>query len=126
MVVDGDVHSVAPEVVVEFLGNIMPFNELDDETLHNVARHVKVDFFPKGTQLFTAGKTEVTSLYLIQQGGVKSSIVDDEGEVTLKDTGARDHILAPCPLFAGQNPILILRQWRIPSVFCCPVRFFLT
>jgi hypothetical protein len=31
MVVDGDVHSVAPEVVVEFLGNIMPFNELDDE-----------------------------------------------------------------------------------------------
>ena len=85
MVVAGDVHSEAPEVVVAFLGNIMPFNELDDETLHRVARRIKVDFFPKGTRLLTAGETEITHLYLIQQGGVKSFIVDDEEEVTLKD-----------------------------------------
>lgn len=85
MVVAGDVHSEAPEVVVEFLGNIMPFNELDNETLHRVARRIKVDFFPKGTRLLTAGETEITHLYLIQQGGVKSFIVDDEEEVTLKD-----------------------------------------
>ena len=58
MVVDGDVHSEPPEVVVEFLSRIMPFNELDDETLHQLARHVKVDFFPKGTRLFTAGQTD--------------------------------------------------------------------
>ena len=85
MVVAGDVHSEAPEVVVEFLGNIMPFNQVDDETLHQVARHVKVDFFPKGTRLLTAGETDITHLYLIQQGGVKSFIRDDEGEITLKD-----------------------------------------
>ena len=51
MVVNGDVYSEAPEVVVEFLGNIMPFNELDTKLLHQLARHVKVDFFPKGTRL---------------------------------------------------------------------------
>ncbi len=80
-----DVHTVAPEVVVDFLGKIMPFNELDDSLLHSTARHVRVDFFPKGTRLLTMGKSEVEYLYLIQQGGVKSFLTDDEGVVTLKD-----------------------------------------
>ncbi|MCI5223289.1 MAG: cyclic nucleotide-binding domain-containing protein [Candidatus Electrothrix sp. AR4] len=78
-------YSPAPEVVVGFLGNIMPFNELDEQTINTVARHVRVDFFPKGTRILQAGETEITHLYLIQQGGVKSFIMDDEGEVTLKD-----------------------------------------
>ena len=80
-----DVHLVAPEVVVEFIKKIIPFNELDDATLYLVARHVKVDFFPSGTRLLTSGETEINHLYLIQQGGVKTYIVDDEGVVTLKD-----------------------------------------
>ncbi|XOF32597.1 MAG: DUF294 nucleotidyltransferase-like domain-containing protein [Candidatus Electrothrix sp. YB6] len=88
-----DVHSPAPEIVIEFLAKIMPFNELDHETLSRVARHVKVDFFPKGTRMLHAGETEITHLYLIQQGGAKSFIVDDEGEVTLKDyRGEGDYI----------------------------------
>ncbi len=88
-----DVHSLAPEVVVEFFANIMPFKELDHETLHRMARHVKVDFFPKGTRLLHAGETEISHLLFIQQGGVKSFIVDDEGEVTLKDyRGEGDYI----------------------------------
>ncbi len=85
MTLQGNEHSTTPEVVVRFLGNIMPFNELDQETLQQVARQVKVDFFPKGTRLLHAGETEITHLYLIQQGGVKSFIMDDEGEITLKD-----------------------------------------
>jgi CBS domain-containing protein len=85
MATDGDVHSVAPQIVKEFLSDIMPFNELDDETISKVARHVKVDFFPQGTRLLHADETEINYLYLIQQGGVKTFIVDDEGEVTLKD-----------------------------------------
>ena len=125
MVVDGDVHSVAPEVVVEFLGNIMPFNELDDETLHNVARHVKVDFFPKGTQLLVAGETEVTSLYLIQQGGVKSSIVDDEGEVTLKDYRGEGSYIGALPIIRGTKPNLDIETVEDTFCFLLPREIFL-
>jgi len=125
MVVDGDVHSVAPEVVVEFLGNIMPFNELDDETLHNVARHVKVDFFPKGTQLLVAGETEVSSLYLIQQGGVKSSIVDDEGEVTLKDYRGEGAYIGALPIIRGTKPNLDIETVEDTFCFLLPREIFL-
>jgi CBS domain-containing protein len=125
MAVDGDVHSVAPEVVVEFLGDIMPFNELDDETLHQVARHVKVDFFPKETRLFTAGETEIDSLYLIQQGGVKSFIVDDEGEVTLKDYRGEGAYIGALPLIRGTAANLDIETVEDTFCFLLPRKIFL-
>lgn len=125
MVVDGDVHSESPEVVVEFLGNIMPFNELDDETLHQLARHVKVDFFPKGTRLFIAGETEITHLYLIQQGGVKSSIVDDEGEVTLKDYRGEGAYLGALPIIRGTKANLDIETVEDTFCFLLPREIFL-
>ncbi|MGX9726256.1 MAG: DUF294 nucleotidyltransferase-like domain-containing protein [Candidatus Electronema sp. VV] len=89
----GGGQAAAPETVAEFLGKIMPFKELAPETIRQVARQVKIDFFPKGTKLLQAGKSEINYLYLIQQGGVKSFIIDDEGAVTLKDyRGEGDYI----------------------------------
>ncbi|WP_417915963.1 DUF294 nucleotidyltransferase-like domain-containing protein [Candidatus Electronema sp. JC] len=89
----GGGQAAVPETVAEFLGKIMPFKELDPETIRQVARQVKIDFFPKGTKLLQAGKSEINYLYLIQQGGVKSFIIDDEGAVTLKDyRGEGDYI----------------------------------
>jgi len=125
MVVDGDVHSETPEVVVEFLGNIMPFNELDDETLHQLARHVKVDFFPKGTRLLTAGETEITDLYLIQQGGVKSFIVDDEGEVTLKDYRGEGAYIGALPIIRGTAANLDIETVEDTFCFLLPREIFL-
>jgi len=89
----GNERAAAPEIVAEFLGRIMPFKELPLDTLRQVARQMKVDFFPKGTRLLQAGKSEIHYLYLIQQGGVKSFIMDDEGVETLKDfRGEGDYI----------------------------------
>ncbi len=125
MVVDGDVHSEAPEVVVEFLSNIMPFNELDDATLHQLARHVKVDFFPKGTRLLTAGETELSDLYLIQQGGVKSFIVDDEGEVTLKDYRGEGAYVGALPIIRGTAANLDIETVEDTFCFLLPREIFL-
>ncbi len=82
---DKAVHKVAPEASVAFLKGVMPFNELDDDTLNDIARYCRIDFFPKGTRLLTDDETEITHLFLVQKGGVKAFIVDDEGEVALKD-----------------------------------------
>ncbi len=82
---DSSTHAVAPDVAVDFLKQTMPFKELGDKVLHDLARHCRIDFFPKGTRLFTYNETEVTHLHLIQRGGVKAFIVDEYGEVALKD-----------------------------------------
>ncbi len=73
------------DAVVEFFRNILPFNELDDQTLIDLVRHCRVAFQPKGTRLLSANKSEVPCLMLIQQGAVQCFITDEEGEVTLKD-----------------------------------------
>ena len=74
-----------PNAIVEFFRDILPFNELDDQTLADLARHCKVEFQPKGTRLLTADKSEVPYLMFIQQGAVQCFITNEEGEVTLKD-----------------------------------------
>lgn len=89
----GKAQSAAPEAAIEFLSRITPFKELPQEMLREAARQMRVDFFPKGTRLLRAGKSELPFLYLIQQGGAKAFLVDDEGTETLKDwRGAGDCI----------------------------------
>ncbi len=82
---DSSTHTVAPDVAVDFLKETMPFKELGTEVLNGLAKHCRIDFFPKGTRLFTYNKTEVTHLHLIQRGGVRAFIIDEDGEVALKD-----------------------------------------
>ena len=42
-------------------------------------------FYPKNTLIFQQDVTDVEYLYIVQQGGVRSFLKDEEGEVTLKD-----------------------------------------
>jgi CBS domain-containing protein len=120
-----DTHSVAPEVVVDFLSGIMPFDSLDKETLLDVARHIRVDFFPKGTRLLTAGETEPKYLYLIQRGGVKSFLTDDEGEVTLKDYRGEGATIGALPIIHGTTANLDIEMVEDTFCFLLPREVFL-
>jgi len=120
-----DIHSVAPEVVVEFLSGIMPFDSLDKDTLFDVARHIRVDFFPKGTRLLTAGETEPKYLYLIQRGGVKSFLTDDEGEVTLKDYRGEGATIGALPIIHGTTANLDIEMVEDTFCFLLPREVFL-
>ena len=120
-----DQHFIAPEVVVEFLSAMMPFDELDDAAMHEVARHIRVDFFPKGTRLLTAGETELTHLFLIQKGGVKSFITDDEGEVTLKDFRGEGSYVGALPIIRGTRANLDIETVEDTFCFLLPREVFL-
>jgi CBS domain-containing protein len=76
---------IAPEMVLNFLENTLPFKELEDNTLRELSRQCIIDFFPKDTLIFQQDVTDVAYLYIIQQGGVRSFLKDGGGEVTLKD-----------------------------------------
>jgi len=120
-----DVHSVAPEVAVEFFSEIMPFNTLAEEALNRLARHCRIDFFPKGTHLFKTGETKVEYLYVIQSGGVKSFIVDDEGEVTLKDYRGEGSVIGALALIRGTRANLDVETVEDTFCFLVPKQIFL-
>ncbi|MFZ5760204.1 MAG: DUF294 nucleotidyltransferase-like domain-containing protein [Thermodesulfobacteriota bacterium] len=111
-----DVHAVAPETVLEFLQNTLPFNELAKEDLLRLARQCIIDFFPKNTLIFKQDVTEVTHFYLIQKGGVKIYLKDEEGEITLKDFRGEGEYFGAMPLI--QNTTANLNVETVEDTFC--------
>jgi CBS domain-containing protein len=121
----GTTHSAAPAVVAEFLGKIMPFKELAPEIIDQVARKVKMDFFPKGARLLEAGKSEIKHLHLIQKGGVKCFIVDDEGAVTLKDYRGEGDCIGALGIIRGTLANLDVEMVEDTFCFLLPRAVFL-
>jgi CBS domain-containing protein len=120
-----DVHSVAPEVAVDFLKNIMPFDGLDEMTLHNLARYCTIDFYPEGTRILETGKTEITHLYLIQRGGVKTFIIDEQGDVTLKDYRGEGSVFGALGIIRGTKANLDVETVEDTFCFLLPKEVFL-
>ncbi len=111
-----DVHSVSPKVVVDFLKKTLPFNELDDDVLHWLSKRVTVDFYPKGTVLFEQDRTEVDHLYLIQKGGVKIYLTDEQGTITLKDFRGEGSYIGALPIIQGTRANLNVET--VEDTFC--------
>lgn len=122
---NADVHAVAPEMAIAFFRDILPFNGLDDATLKDLARHCRVDFYPKGTRLLTAGETEITHLFLIQRGGVKAFIEDDQGEVTLKDFRGVGAYIGALGIIRGTPANLNIETVEDTFCFLLPREIFL-
>jgi CBS domain-containing protein len=120
-----DVHMVAPEVVITFLKGIMPFDTLDENTLGEIARHCRIDFFPKGTRILTADSTVLTHLYLIQRGGIKAFIEDDNGEITLKDFRGEGASVGALAIIRGTAANLNIETVEDTFCFLLPREIFL-
>ncbi len=82
-------HAAAPRGVLNFLESILPFSELDAESLRSVAECSLIELFPKGSLIFKQNVTEVSHLHVIQTGGVKAYLTETEHQVTLKEFGGR-------------------------------------
>jgi CBS domain-containing protein len=78
-------YSVTPAVVFEVLRNTLPFSELENRTLEDVARKWVIDFFPQGTLILLEGITDVMHLHLIQKGAVKTYLTGSLPGPILKD-----------------------------------------
>ncbi|MGL1931704.1 MAG: DUF294 nucleotidyltransferase-like domain-containing protein [Desulfotalea sp.] len=121
----GAVHCVTPNVAIEFFQGILPFKDLDHEVLVRLASHCRIDFFPKGTRLLTIDKTEISHLYLIQRGGVKAFINDDDGNLALKDfRGVGAHIGA-LGIIRGTKANLNIETVEDTFCFLLPRKAFL-
>ena len=109
-------HNVHPQVIIDFLKEIHPFNELDEDSLRDLSRDIVIDFFPRGTLIFKQDETQVEHLYLIQKGGVKIYLKDDEGDVTLKDYRGEGAYIGALPII--QNSKANLNVETVEDTFC--------
>ncbi len=117
--------AAAPEVALAFFRKILPFKELDDSVLAEVVRHCRIDFFPKGTRLLTAGETEIHHLLLIQQGGVRSFITDEQGEEVLKDYRGEGAYIGALGIIRGTRANLNVETVEDTFCFLLPREIFL-
>ncbi len=109
-------HSVPPQVIIDFLNKMHPFNELPEEAIEELSKDIVIDFFPRGTLIFKQDETEVSHLYLIQKGGVKLYLKDDEGVITLKDYRGEGAYIGALPII--QNSKANLNVETVEDTFC--------
>ena len=122
---DSSTHAVAPDVAVDFLKSTMPFKELEEETLYELAKHCRIDFFPKGTRLLTFNESEITHLHLIQRGGVRAFLTDDEGEIALKDYRGIGANIGALGIIRGTRANLNIETVEDTFCFLIPREIFL-
>jgi len=111
-----DAHHPDLTLVTDFLRSIHPFKSLSTAGIKRLARRCVVDFFPKGTKIFRQGETRVDHLYLIQKGGVKSYLMDEEGEITLKDYRGEGEHFGALPIIQGTRANLTVET--VEDTFC--------
>ena len=84
-------NNVILEDVVAFLKKVPPFQFLDDANLQSVARNLSLEFYPKDTIILKQDEAPSDALRIIKKGGVKVSMVtQDGGEVVIDYRGEGD------------------------------------
>ncbi len=111
--------------VVDFLKGTIPFNELPDQVLEGMVKDIEADFFPKGSVLFKQDETEVTHLLIIQKGGVKLFLKDEEGEVSLKDFRGEGSYVGALPIIQGTRANFTVETVEDTFVLTIPKERFL-
>ncbi|MGE5172505.1 MAG: DUF294 nucleotidyltransferase-like domain-containing protein [Betaproteobacteria bacterium] len=73
------------EDVVVFLQKVPPFQFLDDDTLQAVARNLSMEFYPKDMIILRQDGPPSDALRIIKKGGVKVSMVSEDGDEVVID-----------------------------------------
>lgn len=113
---ESDIHNLSPKIATRFFQDIAPFNQLDEITLQQITRHCRLDFFPKGTKILSAGKSDIKYLYLIQRGAVNAFIIDEEGQLRLKDVRGEGQFFGALGII--QNSKANLDVETVEDTFC--------
>lgn len=73
------------EEVIGFLKNVPPFQFLDESVLKNVVSGISMEFYPKNTLILKQDGPPSKYLRIIKKGGVKVSMVSEDGEEMVID-----------------------------------------
>ncbi len=78
------------EDVIAFLKKVPPFQFLDEADLKSVAANLSMEFYPKDMVIMQQDGPPSDALRIIKKGGVKVSMVSEDGEVVIDYRGEGD------------------------------------
>jgi CBS domain-containing protein len=90
--------------IPSFLRMYPPFDELDDETLDDVVRHTRIEFFPAGSVIVRRATEPTSHLYVVRKGLVEA--VEDD---VVADVLGEGEFFGFVSLFTGLEPAFTLR-----------------
>lgn len=83
-------NAMTSDDVIEFLRNVTPFQDIDENTLRNIAATVSLEFYPKGSTILHQDGPASDYLRIVRKGAVKvfiRSSKDDEVMIDLRSEG---------------------------------------
>lgn len=89
MIINNNVNELNPsanEDVAEFLRDVSPFQDLDDDTLRNIAQGVSMEFYPKGSMILHQDGPASEYLRIVKKGLVKVFIKSSKDDEVLIDS----------------------------------------
>jgi CBS domain-containing protein len=92
-----------PSGIAEFLGRTLPFSDLSAPERQRLARHCTIDFIPRGEHFLHQGESELDSLWLVQQGGVRLFLGRDGEAVSLADFRGEGGALGALAMIRGDK-----------------------
>ncbi|TVQ97456.1 MAG: cyclic nucleotide-binding/CBS domain-containing protein [Desulfovibrionales bacterium] len=110
------IHTLDSGVVLDFLRRTLPFNELPQQALEDLAKDAVLDFFTKGSIILTQGVSDISHIHLIQKGGVKLYLQDESGEITLKDFRGEGGVFGALGAIRGAKASMTVEA--VEDTFC--------
>ncbi|MEW6273616.1 MAG: DUF294 nucleotidyltransferase-like domain-containing protein [Bacillota bacterium] len=89
--------------VSEVLKNCVPFSSLGDEALAELAGHVEVKTYPKGSYVFRQGQQSLQVLFLIAAGLGEVTLTDDRGQETIVSYRRQYDFFGETALLTGKS-----------------------
>jgi CBS domain-containing protein len=87
--------------VVAFLKHVPPFHFLPEDELRAVAATAALEYFPRDTQILTAGVRRAGSLFIVQKGGVKLTVQTEDGAEVVFDYRSEGELFGLLSVMGG-------------------------
>lgn len=107
---------MAPKIILQFLGETLPFNKVGMDRLSDLADSLQVEYFPKGSIIFRQGIGPVDYVHIIQRGAVKVFVVTDQDHIALRDLGGEGTIIGADWIITKNPPDVFVEA--VEDTFC--------
>ncbi len=106
--------------IIEFLKTVVPFNNLENDTMAAVVAATQVAFYPAGRQIIHKGEPPSGFLYIVQTGCARISIPDESGEEILVDLRGEGDSFGAVSLLEGKNALFNITAQEDLIAFLVP------
>jgi CBS domain-containing protein len=114
---------IADNKTVDFLREVVPFNDLPRDVLQNLPRQILVKSFPKGTLILQQDGTPCEHLYIIRKGAVEKTVQRD-GKKVLFDYRAEGEFFGSASLIKGTGSAFTVRTHEDTVCYLIPKQVF--